>query len=233
MNNQTNVAATPLQPIVMASVPELTLPKPYYQDDSVTIYHGDCRDILPSLPAFDLLLTDPPYGLGDKWNGGGGGEKSSWAFNPSEAKEWDMVISDRLPEALAKAKNAIVWGGNYYALPPSRCWLLWDKKQPDTWTTGQAEMAWTTIDRPVRVYRMAQCEAHTEMGKKVHPTQKPLSLMRWCLKWAEAETVLDSFMGSGTTLLAAKLEGRKAVGIEIDEAYCEKAAKRFEQQLLF
>lgn len=92
MNNQTNVAATPLQPIVMASVPQVTLPKPYYQDDSVTIYHGDCRDILPSLPAFDLLLTDPPYGLGDKWNGGGGGEKSSWAFNPGETVRATVAV---------------------------------------------------------------------------------------------------------------------------------------------
>jgi DNA modification methylase len=209
----------------------VSLPTPFYQDASCTIYNGDCRDILPLIPRFDLLLTDPPYGLGDKWNGGGGGEKSSWSFNPGEAKQWDMETSDAVPAAIKVAEHAIIWGGNYYHLPPSRCWLLWDKKQPDTWTTGQAEMAWTTIDRPVRVFRLAQCEAHGQMGHKCHPTQKPLSLMQWCLKWVDAQTILDPFMGSGTTLVAAKLEGRKAVGIEISEKYCEIAANRLRQSV--
>jgi site-specific DNA-methyltransferase (adenine-specific) len=206
---------------------------PYYQDDAVTIYHGDCREILPTLPKHDLLLTDPPYGLGDKWNGGGGSLKSSWAFDPSEAKQWDMEISDGIPIAIEHADNSIVWGGNYYLLPPSRCWLIWDKKQPDTWTTGQAEMAWTTLDRPVRVFRLAQCEAHGQMGKKEHPTQKPVSLIRWCMKWSDATTILDPFAGSGTTGVAAKLEGRKATLIELEERYCEIGANRLSQGVLF
>ena len=206
---------------------------PYFEQDGVTLYHGDCREILPQLGQFDLLLTDPPYGLGDKWNGGGGGAKSSWAFSSSDAKAWDMSTSDALPSAVSIANDAIVWGGNYYSLPPMRCWLIWDKKQPDTWSTGQAEMAWTTLDKPIRVYRLAQCEAHAEMESKMHPTQKPLSLMRWCLKWTDAKTILDPFAGSGTTLLAARLEGRQAVGIEISERYCEIAANRLRQKLLF
>lgn len=210
----------------------MSLPAPYYSDESCTIYHGDCAEILPELGRFDLLLTDPPYGLGDKWNGGGGSVKSSWAFNPSEAKSWDMEISAAVPLAISISENAIVWGGNYYNLPPQRCWLLWDKKQPDTWTTGQAEMAWTTLDKPVRVFRLAQCEAHSEMGAKFHPTQKPLSLIKWCMKWSTAQTILDPFMGSGTTLVAAKLEGRKAVGVEISEKYCEIAVNRLRQRVL-
>src|SRR5690606_11049245 len=91
------------------------------------------------------------------------------------------------------------WGGNYYALPPSRCWFLWDKKQNDQWTTAQAEMAWTNVDRPIRTFRMSQVEAHTEMGHKKHPTQKPVSLMKCCIRMVNADvtTILDPFMGSG------------------------------------
>jgi len=208
--------------------------KPYYDCDGITIYHGDCREVLPTLPKCDLLLTDPPYGLGDKWDGGAGGEKSSWRIPSCEAKKWDMSTCDELLSlAISKAETAIVWGGNYYNLPASRCWLLWDKKQPDTWTTAQAEMAWTNLDRTVRVFRMAQCEAHaqSQMLKKIHPAQKPFGLMQWCMKWADGKTILDPFMGSGTTLVAAKREGRKAIGIEISEAYCEAAAKRLQQSV--
>ena len=228
---QTDVIAAPLHPIVMASCPV----KPYYEQDGITIYNADCGDVLPWLGMFDAVVTDPPYGLGDKWNGGAGGEKSSWKIPQQEAKQWDMTISDRLPEALKHGRAAIVWGGNYYDLPATRCWLIWDKKQPDTWTTGQAEMAWTNLDRTTRVFRMAQCEAHmpSQMAKKTHPAQKPLGLMKWCLKWVDATTVLDPFMGSGTTLEACKLSGISAVGIEIKEKYCETAANRLAQGVLF
>jgi len=203
----------------------------FFEQDGITIYCGNCGDVLPSLGVFDAVVTDPPYGLGDKWNGGAGGEKTSWKIPQGEAKQWDMQPSEHLPEVLKHGRQAIIWGGNYYALPPSRCWLIWDKKQPDTWTTGQAEMAWTNLDRTTRVFRMAQCEAHmpSQMEKKFHPAQKPLGLMKWCLKWIDAEAVLDPFMGSGTTLLACKLAGIRAVGIELNEEYCEKAANRLRQ----
>jgi site-specific DNA-methyltransferase (adenine-specific) len=207
---------------------------PYYQDDHVTIYHGDCREVLPTLDKADLLLTDPPYGLGDKWNGGGGSQGSSWRFNPDEAKSWDASIVDGLPDMMQLARLSIVWGGNYYHLPPARCWLLWDKKQNDQWTTAQAEMAWTNLDRPVRVFRMSQVEAYGAMDKQ-HPTQKPLKLMTWCIAMTQDDsiaTVLDPFMGSGTTLRAAKDLGRKAIGIELSERYCEIAANRMGQEVL-
>ena len=92
-------------------------------------------------------------------------------------------------------------------------------------------MAWTNLDRPTRVFRFAQCEQANE-GPKSHPTQKPLNLMLWCLKWVTAQTILDPFMGSGTTLVAAKNIGRKAIGIEIEERYCEIAAQRLSQEVL-
>ena len=126
------------------------------------------------------------------------------------------------------APEVIVWGGNYYPMPPSRCWLLWDKKQNDEWTTGQAEMAWTNLDRPVRVFRFAQCEQASE-GPKYHPTQKPLALMAWCLKWALGRVVLDPFMGSGTTGVACQQMGRSFIGIEREPKYFDIACRRIEQ----
>lgn len=179
-------------------------------------------------PMFDAVITDPPYGLGDKWQGGGGSKRSTWRFDPSEAMAWDGAVADGVVRMLDYGRDVIVWGGNYYPLPPSRCWLLWDKKQNDDWTTGQAEMAWTNLDRPVRVFRFAQCEQANE-GPKYHPTQKPLALMQWCLKWTDARTVLDPFMGAGTTGVACAQMGRKFVGIEVNQRYFDFACKRIEE----
>ncbi len=200
-----------------------------------TLYLGDCREILPTLPKVDAVITDPPYGLGDLWVGGGGGKKTSWKFDPNEAKAWDGKTSDAVEGLLELAKQVVIWGGNYYKLPPSRCWLVWDKKQNDQWTTGQAELAWSNLERPVRVFRFAQCEQASE-GKKYHPTQKPLALMQWCAKWTTG-TILDPFMGSGTTGVAAMQLGRKFIGIEIEPKYFDIACERIEnaqrQQTLF
>lgn len=200
-----------------------------------TLYLGDCLDILPTLDPVDAVVTDPPYGLGDKWNGGGGGKRSSWTFDPAEAKSWDGDTVSGI-DALPRLGDCVIWGGNYYPLTPSRCWFVWDKKQNDSWTTGQCEVAWTNLDRPIRCFRFAQCEQANE-GPKRHPTQKPLALMEWCLKWVKAGVVLDPFMGSGTTGVACMNLGRKFIGIEIDEGYFDIACERIDaaqrQQRLF
>lgn len=194
-----------------------------------TLYCGRAEDVLPSLPKVDALICDPPYGLGDKWQGGGGGKKSRWVFHPSEAHSWDGETCDIIYDAIPLASHIIIWGGNYYKLPPSRCWLVWDKCQPDTWTTGQCELAWTNLDRPVRAFRMCQAVAHSEMVNKVHPTQKPLSLMLWCFKWLpRCETVLDCFAGSGTTVVAAVKLGMSAIAIEQDLKYFDVMCRRVE-----
>jgi len=189
---------------------------------------GDCRDILPTLGPVDAVVTDPPYGLGDKWQGGGGKAKSSWTFDPGEAMAWDGETVAGVLELADQARDVIIWGGNYYALPPMRCWLIWDKKQPDTWTTGQCEMAWTNLDRPTRAFRFAQCEQANE-GPKSHPTQKPLALMQWCLKWTDGKTILDPFMGSGTTGVACVNLGRSFIGIEREPSYFDIACRRIEE----
>lgn len=197
--------------------------KPYYADDLVTLYHGDCREVAPTLSA-DVVITDPPYGLGERWQGG------TWGANPmyADARKWDAVAFP-LPDLLALIgdRPAVVWGGNYYALPPSRCWLAWEKASQMP-TMADFELAWTNLDRPAKRWR----EARNPDGARQHPTQKPLSLMEWCLGFMPVGTVFDPFAGSGTTLRAAKNLNRRSVGIEINEAYAEIAAERCRQEVL-
>lgn len=200
--------------------------KSYYQDEVCTIYHADCREILPHLGRFDLLLTDPPYGHGDKWQGGTWGAAEMY----KDAIRWDDVKPDdaTIQQVIESADHGIVWGANYFSLPPSRCWLSWEKSSRMD-TLADFELAWTSFDRPCKAKR----EDRNPDGKRMHPTQKPLSIIRWCLTFApDAQTIIDPFMGSGTTLVAAKLEGRKAVGIELEEKYCEIAAERLRQRVL-
>jgi site-specific DNA-methyltransferase (adenine-specific) len=191
-----------------------------------TLYLGDCRDILPTLPKVDAVVTDPPYGLGDKLDGAG--ESSEWGLLYGEgAPEWDKEPAfEALELALQKGLWHIVWGGNYYIFPPSRCWLLWDKMQEHT--SGHAEMAWTNLDKPVRTFRYARAQLASE--GKVHPTQKPEPLMRWCIGHLgpECQLILDPFMGSGTTGVAAVQMGRSFIGIEREPKYFDIACKRIE-----
>ena len=208
----------------------LDLPKPYYERDGITIFHGDCREILPQLEPVDLVLTDPPYGIAKIWVRGSG--KHGWAKANAEAalrNQWDKEppSADLIDAVVAKGTHAVVWGGNYFALPLSRGWLVWNKPERN-FSLGEAELAWTTRDNVIRVRDDVRSEPTRE-----HPTQKPLALMRWCVDlFPDAVTILDPFMGSGTTLRAAKDLGRKAIGIEIEERYCEIAAKRLSQEVL-
>jgi DNA modification methylase len=229
MNNQTNVAATPLQPIVIPPLPFA----PYYDAGGITIYNMDCRKVLPWLERFDLLLTDPPYGIGADKMTLGNGKRKIYRGN----EEWDSKPPARwqIEQMVEMANHAILWGGNYFALPETRCVLVWDKGTGDN-DFADCELAWTNLDKVVKKHFQSWVGANAKDkdGARVHPTQKPLALMRWCLSLVpEAQTVLDPYMGSGTTLLACKLEGRKAVLIEAVEAYCESAAKRLSQGVLF
>ena len=190
------------------------------------LYLGDCREILPTLGKVDAVVTDPPYGLGDKWNGGGGSKRSSWRFNPKEAKSWDDCAPAWVPQ-LSTYSECIIWGGNYFELPPSRGWFVWDKKQRGTWTTGHTELAWSNLDQPIRAYSLSQVEAHADMDKQ-HPTQKPLEIMLWCIEFLSGNTILDPFMGSGTTGVACVKLGRRFIGIEREPKYFDTACRRIE-----
>lgn len=194
------------------------------------LLQGDCLEIMPHLGRVDAVVTDPPYGLGDLWQGGGGKSKSSWVFNPSEAQAWDQAAPTWLPEKIGNTP-AIVWGGNYMPFPISRAWLVWDKGIPD-FTTGHSELAWTNLDMPIRNFKICPnvMTPSGRDGSKQHPTQKPVALMRWCLGFLpEARLILDPFMGSGTTGVACVKEGRRFIGIELDPGYFDTACKRVAQ----
>ncbi len=219
--NQIEAATVPSQSFV--SIPF----KPYFQREGITIYNADCRQVIPFLSKFGLLLTDPPYGID-----AGNMNMGVYASSRLENSDWDKERPARatIESAIEKADKSIIWGGNYFDLPPTRNVLVWDKtSEIQGRSFAEGELAWCSWDAVLRIYRFAP----TQM-KKVHKTQKPLGLMRWCIGIVEeAADILDPFMGVGTTLVAAKLEGKSAVGIEINESYCELAAKRFDQGTLF
>lgn len=211
---------------------------PYYQDDAVTIYHGDCREILryDMDMVFDLVLADPPYGVGENAHRIASRTKLAKTTDYGDF-DWDNepATDEEISLSIGAGRNAIVWGGNYFTLPPMRGWLVWDKQNSGNF--ADAELAWTNIKMSVRIFRFlwnGMIRGGEANGvPRVHPTQKPIELMRWCIGFAPlAQTILDPFMGSGTTLRAAKDLGRKAIGIEIEERYCEIAAKRMAQEVL-
>lgn len=206
----------------------MTTVSPYYSRDGITIYHGSCAEIIGALDV-SVVITDPPYGIGT-WSSSGGNSISS-----DEAKAingWDAVPPpELLKSVVAKAKRSIVWGGNYVcgALGPWRTPLVWDKAIRGM-HFADGEIAWTNFDNgSLRIFNLPAA-ASDARGARSHPTQKPVALMRWCILQAACEgTILDPFMGSGTTLLAAKLDGRNAIGIDVNERYCEIAARRLSQ----
>lgn len=205
--------------------------KPYYKDDAVTIYHGDCREIVPQLGRFDLLLTDPPYGIGR--DGKPPSTSSHGGHKGYEFMGWDAgtPTSDTFEALLLTAPKHIVWGGNYFApmLPASSKWLMWDKGQRIDQADG--ELAWTSLQGALRIFTLNRAAIHRDGA--VHPTQKPLALIKWCIQQAgDVETMLDPFGGSCTTGRAAKDLGKKCVLIEREERYCEIGAKRMAQEVL-
>jgi site-specific DNA-methyltransferase (adenine-specific) len=210
---------------------------PYYDVGGITIYCGDCRDVLAEQRVqegapFDLLLTDPPYGIGS-WSSTGGNSITS--EEAAAINRWDIApTAEVLRLALSLADHAIVWGGNYFAgdLGRFRSPLIWDKRIRGM-HFADGELAWTSFDfGSLRIFELP-ASRNDARGFRQHPTQKPVELMQWCIAQAKnAHTVLDPFMGSGTTLVAAKNLGRRAIGIEIEERYCEIAARRLSQEVL-
>lgn len=191
-----------------------------------TLILGDCRDVLPTLGAFDAVVTDPPYGIGIASNPvRQAHEKKGWDASAPDASVFDLIR--------AASTEQIIWGGNYFDLPPSQCFLIWDKKQPQDFSLAMCEMAWASRKLPAKIWRQSVLSY-----EKHHPTQKPIQLMEWCLDlMPEAVSVLDPFMGSGTTGIACISMGRRFTGIEVDPDYfevaCRRLAEAYKQPRLF
>lgn len=206
-----------------------------------TLYLGDCRDILPTLPNVDAVVTDPPYGLED-WNtrgtNAGKGQGRAWKglgrngkteFDGDQCAKWDIAPDAEMMAALMSAgKHKIIWGANYLLdhLPRTKQLFVWNKGIRGM-HYNDCEVAWTSQWREAcRVFDIHPSTA----GPKQHPTQKPLALMKWCVERlpSDTKTILDPFMGSGTTGVAAVEMGKQFIGIEREPNYFDIACKRIE-----
>jgi site-specific DNA-methyltransferase (adenine-specific)/modification methylase len=206
--------------------------------EGVTIYCGDCREILPTLGKVDAVVTDPPYGIQvDKNMSKQGGTRygvAAAAKRQYDATDWDYAPPRWLLDQLRDMSTwQIVFGGNYFDLPPSRCWLVWDKKVNGEF--ADCELAWTNLEKPVRRIEWMWNGMLRRGGesRSIHPTQKPLEVMRWCLAQLpdSCELILDPFMGSGTTGMAAVKLGKKFIGIERHQPYFDLACQRIAEAL--
>ena len=201
---------------------------------NATLYLGDCLEILPTLPKVDAVITDPPYGIGyDKQQTDmavAGRVSNGGYWKKYDSTDWDSSPPNEelLKLVISAANVSIIWGGNYFPLPAKAKWLVWNKVQRSQMTDG--EMAWSNLDGQVSIFDMARTDAYiNNAAQKEHPTQKPVPLMVWCIeKCNGAKTILDPFMGSGTTGVACMNLGRKFIGIEIEPKYFDIACERIE-----
>ena len=210
--------------------------KPYYQDEWVTIYHGDCREILPQLPKVDLVLTDPPYGINYQADG-----FSKWNAKHLSApvKSLDLVIGDdSTPDIrwICDYPQWAIWGFPYLYDKRATGWLIWRKhgdNSPKAPMSSPVEMLMTNLWKGFKLVEAIWCGYMRDNGEYrfAHPTQKPQKVMDYLITKSEG-IILDPFLGSGTTTYCAKKLNRKCIGIEIEEKYCEIAAKRCSQSVM-
>lgn len=197
--------------------------------EGVTLYQGDMMDVLPTLGRFDACVTDPPYGIGaDK---AASKNKGNWGWTYYGETDWD---SSRPPRECFDvlcdvSSHQIIWGGNYFTdyLRPSMQWLMWDKGQRE-FSLADFEMAWSSQNKAARAFTFSRGKALLD-GKE-HPTQKPIEVMAWCIDQlpASVTTIVDPFMGSGTTGVAAVKRGKCFTGIEREPKYFDIACRRIE-----
>lgn len=199
------------------------------QIGNATLYLGDCMEILPTLPKVDAVITDPPYGIGEN------DRKVASRKNAAAAKDYGSFDWDKQPasEAMIYAMRCKsdwqgIFGGNYFTLPPSSCWLVWDKLNSGDF--ADCELAWTNWPKAVRRLQW-RWNGMIRQGneERFHPTQKPLQVMAWVIDLCpKADTILDPFMGSGTTGVAAIQRGKSFIGIERDPKYFDIACRRID-----
>jgi DNA modification methylase len=198
--------------------------------DGIELYLGDCWDILPTLGRVDAIVTDPPYGIGkdgQKRSKGRHGGRKAYEFLGWDKSRPSIDIFSLI---LKMSDYHVIWGGNYFAdlFPATGKWLLWDKGQRIYQSDG--ELAWTSLNGGLRIFTLNRCAIQTDGAE--HPTQKPVEIMKWSIEQLPySETILDPFMGSGSTGVAAVKMGRKFIGIEKESIYFDIACKRVSQAL--
>ena len=191
-------------------------------------YNIDCMEYMRTLPdnAFTLTIADPPYGLG-KSSTQGSGKLKNRQLNQGNIHRWDKAPSKEFFDELFRiSENVIIWGGNYFDLPPTRCVIAWDKCQP--WQNfSQVEMAWTSFDYPAKLFRY-----DNRTKGKIHPTQKPVELYTYILKNFTTGNgrIFDPMMGSASSRIAAYKMGFDYVGCEINKEYFDKGCERFNRE---
>lgn len=193
---------------------------------TIELYNMDCMKYMKGLEdnAFDLAIVDPPYGIEINKSGRLG-------HYGGKGKTWDdeTPTSDYFSELYRVSKNQIVWGANYFGMPPCRCFLIWDKQQPENVSFASCEYAWTSFDKSAKTYYQRPQNADIV---RIHPTQKPVKLYEWLLaNYAkEGDRILDTHLGSGSSAIAAHYGGFDFVGCELDEDYFKAALARFEAE---
>lgn len=219
----------------------------YYEEEGIRLYNTDWRDMDPALLKADALIVDPPYGIGESSkNHMSRGKPFGTKATNSRAKQlaygkdygtsdWDdePPTAEEIDRMRSLAKHQIIFGGNYFHLPPSRCWFVWDKVNGES-DFADCELIWTNLDSAVRLFRFMWNGMLREGDDvRVHPTQKPLSLLKTILARLpeDVKSVIDPYCGSGTTLVAAKALGLKAIGVEREEKYCSEIVIRLRQQV--
>jgi len=210
--------------------------EPYYAEKDIVIFHGDCRDVLPELEPVDCVITDPPYGMNCDTDNSRFTNRKGSQDSPGVGAGVPIVGDDRPfdPSPWLEYPRVVLFGCNHFAARlPVGSTLVWIKRFDPAFGSflSDAELAWMKGGHGVYCFR--DLSMNGEARHRKHPTQKPLPLMLWCIEKAGGDgTILDPFMGSGTTLVAAKELGRRAIGIEIEEKYCEIAVKRLAQEVL-
>lgn len=195
---------------------------------NATLYLGDCLEVLPTLPKVDAVITDPPYGInkdGQQRSTGGHGGRKAYEFLGWDSARPGRIVFELI---LSAADMHVLWGGNYFAdyLPPAGKWLVWDKGQRITQSDG--ELAYTSLHGALRICTINRCELAQDGAE--HPTQKPVRLMQWSIEQVGSPaSILDPFMGSGSTGVAATRMGKTFIGIEREPRYFDIACRRIEE----
>jgi site-specific DNA-methyltransferase (adenine-specific) len=216
--------------------------KQEFLNGQIVLYNGDCLNIMQDLKnkEIDLVLTDPPYGGGCDAAVGGRFEKyeikatrtgGTWANKyESKVKHWDIAPEQEIFDEIFRiSKEQIIWGGNYFSLPPTRCFLIWKKLTiSENFSMAMAEYAWTSFNKNAKLFEYAP-----QHSTRFHPTQKPIPLINWCLmnNSKENDLIFDGFLGSGTTAISCIRTKRRLIGCELDNEYFDKMCKRIEEEL--